>query len=371
MVSTPKAALLFAIVSAVGACSSPSAPTPQPQSPSSQLPQPDVSLALKGRIVDDLNTPISGVTVALHASREVDPLKTTQTTTDANGVFDFTARVRADLGALDEVPIVLSRVGYESAEPWIAPNSARTIAIYPVTSIRSGSTLVTRVVAAAPYSCGFESHRCRRILLEPAGETLTVEITAVDGEAVGLVDDEPPLQPFDYARAIDVGDGELFVIGGPATVTLRARRAGPADPLAGQYALTLVHDCAEVPEDARTRRYTATIEQGASGTVVTLSGAQFLDGSICTLTASRLGCNQFLASREQDHVRFDLINADEWHGGYITERVPPGTWLEVFGSAVGTLDGGNVSATGTGASGTAPATRTTRFPVRTPEAART
>ena len=136
------------------------------------------------------------------------------------------------------------------------------------------------------------------------------------------------------------------MIGGPAIVTLQARLAGPTDPLTGQYSLTLVHDCDAVPEEARTRRYTATID---SDLIVTLSDAQLYFGSVCfTTDALRLGCHQFLASREQDNVRFDLHNDDEWHGGYITEHVSPGTWLQVFGSAVGQLESGNVMASGTG-----------------------
>jgi hypothetical protein len=56
--------------------------------------------------------------------------------------------------------------------------------------------------------------------------------------------------------------------------------------------------------------------------------------------------HQLLASRQDDHVRFDLINADEWHGGYITEHVSPDRWLIVYGSAAGRLESGAISATG-------------------------
>jgi hypothetical protein len=204
-------------------------------------------------------------------------------------------------------------------------------------------------VAAAPYACGFEGHRCRRIVVEPAGAPIVVEILGIDGEDVGLVDDEPPLTPFDYTHVVRVSDGEIFIIGGPATVTLRAQPPGTStDSLVGRYTLTLTHGCTEVPEAARTRTYTATIEPAASGFVVTLSDAQFLQGSVCTMAESRLGCHQFLASRQDDRVRFDLTNADEWHGGYITEHVPPDTWLQVYGSAVGRLNGGAITASGSG-----------------------
>ena len=123
-----------------------------------------------------------------------------------------------------------------------------------------------------------------------------------------------------------------------------------SDPLVGRYTLTVTHGCDAVPVAARTRTYAASINTGAhSGFVVTLSEATFLEGPICTSTGSGLGCHQFLASRAEDHVRFDLTNADDWHGGYITERVAPlGTWLEVTGSATGRLQKATIEATGSG-----------------------
>ena len=135
-----------------------------------------------------------------------------------------------------------------------------------------------------------------------------------------------------------------------------AARAGPpappqssSDPIVGRYTLTVTHGCDAVPAAARTRTYAASIDPGAStGFVVTLSEAKFLEGLICTATSSGLGCHQFLASRAGDLVRFDLTNADDWHGGYITERVPPGTWLEVTGSATGPLRETTIEATGSG-----------------------
>ncbi len=235
-----------------------------------------------------------------------------------------------------ELPITIDRDGYEGSEVWIPTNSDTTITLYPTTTILPGSTLRTRIVATAPYACGWESHRCRRIVVEPAGTPVVVEILETDGEEVGLVDDEPPLTPFDYVRRITINDGEVYIIGGPATVTLRAQPpAASTDSLVGRYTLTLTHGCTEVPAAARTRTYTASIEPAASGFVITLSDAEFLEGRICTATASRLGCHQFLASREADRVRFDLINADEWHGGYITERIPPGTWLRSVRQRIG------------------------------------
>jgi hypothetical protein len=114
----------------------------------------------------------------------------------------------------------------------------------------------------------------------------------------------------------------------------------PTDSLVGRYTLDLTvgPECGSVPEAARNRTYTATIvSAGGANYVVTLSEASFLSGLICT-APSRLGCNQFQASRAGDLLRFDLINEnDDGHGGHIVEQVPPGTWIEVIGSGTGRM----------------------------------
>jgi hypothetical protein len=123
------------------------------------------------------------------------------------------------------------------------------------------------------------------------------------------------------------------------------------DPIVGRYTLNLAlgSECASLPEAARTRTYAASIDPAAGGTgyVVTLAEASFLSGSICNFAPSGLGCNQFLASRSEDVLRFDLINEnDDGHGGHIVERIPPGTWMELIGSATGRLQDGGITATG-------------------------
>ena len=341
VVSTPGLALISTLlIPALSACGgSPARPTD-----GYSLSAP-VTLTLRGRVVDDLNRPIPDVTVAVHP-RQTDLREPPQATTDGNGVFDFAAVVRT---ASADIRVTMRRDGYENVETWVLTGVSATHILYPKATLRVGSTLLTQVVARTSYACGWEEYDCRRIEIEPADALVEVEILAAEGAQVGLTDDEQPLPPFDYQRAVSVVDGDVFVIGGPATVTLRARWPDlPADPLFGRYSLTLTHGCAAVPEGARTRTYTAIVEPAASGSVVSLSDAQFLTGGLCTSTASGLGCHQFLASREHDYVRFDLINADEWHGGYITERTPDGSWLRVIGSAVGRLESGRISAAGTG-----------------------
>ena len=134
------------------------------------------------------------------------------------------------------------------------------------------------------------------------------------------------------------------------------------DPIVGRYKLDLSMGtgCDSVPQAAKRRTYEATIEKRAPSTgadslagtsyVVTLGEAKFLSGLICTFAPSRLGCNQFLATREAgDILRFDLINEnDDGHGGHIVEQLPPGTWIELMGSATGRMQeqGGMITATG-------------------------
>jgi hypothetical protein len=354
---TPGGLLVIALLSSVVAsCGrNPSAPTDAPGTGGA-------TLTLSGRIVDDLDEPVQVVTVTAHPEYVVNQRTPSQVTTDADGAFSMVVQVRPDHG-LDGVPVLLDRAGYEGTEVWVSAGSRETITMYPTTMLATNSTLETRLVESAPYACGHESAGCRRIRLLPAQRAIEVTIVAAAGETVGLVDNDPPLAPYEYASTVTTADGDVFIIGGPASVTLRARYAGSADPLTGQYSLTLVHDCQAVPEGARTRRYTATID---SDLIVTLSDAQFsFDNGCVTMDALRLGCHQFLASREQDNVRFDLLNDHEWHGGYITERVPAGTWLQVFGSTSGRLEGGNVTASGTGGVWYCPANQDLPFPCLT------
>lgn len=124
----------------------------------------------------------------------------------------------------------------------------------------------------------------------------------------------------------------------------------PGESITGVYQLDLSfgEGCAALPDAARHRTYTATIETVGARSVVTLTGGTFLDGGICTAAPSKLGCHQFLASRTGDQVRLDLVNEnDDGHGGHIVEQVPPSTWIEVIGTATGDIKDGNITATGT------------------------
>jgi hypothetical protein len=125
--------------------------------------------------------------------------------------------------------------------------------------------------------------------------------------------------------------------------------ASSTDPIVGQYKLdlSLGTECDVLPEAARHRTYSARIDPaGNAGYVVTLTGGSFLSGPICTAAPSRLGCDQFLASRTGDLLRFDLINEnDDGHGGHIVEQIPE-IWMELIGSATGPVQDGTIVATG-------------------------
>jgi hypothetical protein len=117
------------------------------------------------------------------------------------------------------------------------------------------------------------------------------------------------------------------------------------DPLDGTFTLTLQigSSCSAIQDAEKTRVYEATIGPAANrtylGHVVTLAGAHFLSGPICTPTSGMyagIGCDQFLASEDLDWVGFYLQNNnDEAHGAHIVEQLSSGGWLEITGHADG------------------------------------
>jgi hypothetical protein len=123
----------------------------------------------------------------------------------------------------------------------------------------------------------------------------------------------------------------------------------------GLYTLTLTigSSCTAVPDNERTRKYTASIDDSGSGRyVVTLGDAAFLNGPICTFGSGRfsgIGCHQFFAGEDIDTANFFLENNnDEAHGGHIVEQTSSGTWMEIIGNATGRLNSSSMEASGTG-----------------------
>ena len=125
----------------------------------------------------------------------------------------------------------------------------------------------------------------------------------------------------------------------------------PDHPLTGSYSLSLDigSGCAGTLGAARVRTYDAAIgSTDGTNYLVTLGGAPFLSGTICTAGGSLPGCNQFLATRNGDAMTFNLANSnDDGHGGHIVEQLGNGTWIELIGSASGTMRDGTLEASGT------------------------
>jgi hypothetical protein len=129
------------------------------------------------------------------------------------------------------------------------------------------------------------------------------------------------------------------------------------DTYTGVYTLTLefggwagLHGapCA-IPEEARTRTYTARIEEFQGTTaLVTLSDATFASGCGTNALAPGLGCNQFLAQKHGDGLEFTMSLYDGGEGGQITERLADGTWLYIWGIASGHFEGSILQAAGRG-----------------------
>jgi hypothetical protein len=150
--------------------------------------------------------------------------------------------------------------------------------------------------------------------------------------------------------------------------------APPAqDTLTGRYTLRLSvgPECAAIPEIAWNRTYSANIgATGADSYVVTLSDAVLI--TICDSfpvpdpTRPGLCSNQFRMSRDGDGLRFQLDEGDDSHGGNIIEQIPPGTWLEVFGSGPGRIDDSGIHATLNGGLWYCPAVMAYPFPCSAP-----
>ena len=139
----------------------------------------------------------------------------------------------------------------------------------------------------------------------------------------------------------------------------------PGHPMAGSYSLRLDvgSGCAGTLGAARVRTYDASIasSDGVSY-MVTLGGAPFLSGPICTF--GRLPeCNQFLATRNGESMTFDLANNnDDGHGGHIVEQLADGRWIELIGSASGTMQDGSIEASGSASLWYCPESRSYPFP---------
>ncbi|HET9262695.1 MAG TPA: hypothetical protein VFO14_06600 [Vicinamibacterales bacterium] len=61
-----------------------------------------------------------------------------------------------------------------------------------------------------------------------------------------------------------------------------------------------------------------------------------------------LGCNQFVAEREENSLKFTMSLFDWGEGGQITERLADGIWLYIWANASGQSEGSILQASGRG-----------------------
>jgi hypothetical protein len=116
----------------------------------------------------------------------------------------------------------------------------------------------------------------------------------------------------------------------------------------GTYNLELEIGGCALPEDARKRTYTATIQGSDPTYLVTLSGADFMPGCGTNGLAPGLLCNQFMAHAAGDSFGLGMVDFDWGHGGQITELLPGGGTLSVVAGASARRDGSSLYGTGTG-----------------------
>jgi hypothetical protein len=145
----------------------------------------------------------------------------------------------------------------------------------------------------------------------------------------------------------------------PALIEPRptGRTMAESSVLAGDYTLTLSlgTGCAAIPAAERTRTYSAHIAPPAAtgdrgSSLVTLGGATFLAGPVCTAGSGRyagIGCHQFFEAESAERAKFSVNDDGEAHGGHIVEHLPSGSWIEIAGEASGVRNASGMQATGT------------------------
>jgi Carboxypeptidase regulatory-like domain len=139
----------------------------------------------------------------------------------------------------------------------------------------------------------------------------------------------------------------LEIVGHTTGVDVHLRRLGVPDLYTGAYTLTLeLGGQCPIPEEAKTRTYTAIIEAVDDRYVVSLNDATFAQGCGTNNLAPGLGCNQFLAQRDGNSLRFTMLDLDWGEGGQVTERLSDGTWLTIVGHASGHFEGSILNASG-------------------------
>jgi hypothetical protein len=155
----------------------------------------------------------------------------------------------------------------------------------------------------------------------------------------GYLDNQQPLEVADHRVGLDVV----------------LRRPGVPDTYTGLYTLTLdvVGECSAIPEAAKRRTFTASIESFedprlTADYVVTLSDATFASSCGTNALAPGLLCNQFFAQNDGGAFSVNMSDYEWGEGGQITERLADGTWLYVTAFVSGRFEGSTLDTSGSG-----------------------
>ncbi len=145
-------------------------------------------------------------------------------TSDSNGRFVLTGSFSM---GWSEMALGVHRDGYESPVAiYVDPNAAvSTLRVYPTITIRPGESINTHI-SLGSYVCGWESARCRRIVVASAGgEAVNLNLIPLDGQKeIGLFPGDPGTWPYDFRHSVQIAKGEAWIIGVPGRVTVAARR---------------------------------------------------------------------------------------------------------------------------------------------------
>lgn len=135
----------------------------------------------------------------------------------------------------------------------------------------------------------------------------------------------------DETRQLEVGRHE--------TADFSLRLAAPRTMIAGTYALRVsaAADCSSLPDDIRTRTFTAAIQQAGPTVTVTLSGSTFQTGGGRVL-------NTFPGTVEPTGITFQVTGPYVYYYWYISYP----SVLEQLTATVGYSFSGSVSATSSG-----------------------
>jgi len=213
--------MLVALLLGVAGVGCEQAPAPGPVGPTFNFapapPPAMVSVRVDGQVIDvDSERPVPGALVTSAGPSAV---------TDAQGRFGFSADLQPTWTSLR---LVVTRSGYERSERILSRDQIAGSAVwmYPTLTIRPGDLVEAQIAPAGGFtgsfcSFGIDDIHCRRVVVEsPAGGPIEIEVIPVSGsEDVGLT---TATAFTSYDRRVTVTGREIWLVGSPAHVTLRA-----------------------------------------------------------------------------------------------------------------------------------------------------